>query len=190
MAGGVGPAWTMDSRAGHRNAGIHSTHGLRRQGHHARGVCSPCVSISQRRSGHQAASDVRDQTRVWCSDGADLQVPMAASASFPGLVFHAWDEAHSAQRLCANALTDGDEVSITDLLLVTGKKPYSLAKFLTTSMVFRNTAGDQQLTDQHRVRETFRVGAAALQQSGEAVRARKSPLGTHLRRCCHGGARR
>ena len=25
---------------------------------------------------------VRDQTRVWCSDGADLQVPMTASGSF------------------------------------------------------------------------------------------------------------
>ena len=27
---------------------------------------------------------VREQTRVWCSDGADLQVPLAASASFLG----------------------------------------------------------------------------------------------------------
>ncbi len=90
---------------------------------------------------------VRDQTRVWCSDGADLQVPMTASASFPGLVFHAWDEAHSAQRLCANAMTDGDEVSITDQLLVTGKKPYSLAKFLSTSMVFRKTMTNAQLAD-------------------------------------------
>ena len=32
---------------------------------------------------------VREQTRVWCSDGADLNVPLAASAFFPGLVFHA-----------------------------------------------------------------------------------------------------
>ena len=133
---------------------------------------------------------VRDQTRVWCSDGADLQVPLLASGSFPGLVFHAWDEAHSAQRLCANALTDGDEISITDQLLVTGKKPYSLAKFLTTSQVFRKTVGDQQLADQNRVRGKFRVGAAAFQQSGEAVRARKSPLENHFRRRCHGGGRR
>ena len=132
---------------------------------------------------------VRDQTRVWCSDGADLQVPLTASGFFPGLVFHAWDEAHSAQRLCANALTDGDEISITDQLLVTGKKPYSLAKFLTTSMVFRKTVGDQQLADQIAFVKN-RVGAAAFQQSGEAVRARKSPLGNHFRRCCHGGARR
>ncbi len=132
---------------------------------------------------------VRDQTRVWCSDGADLQVPMAASASFPGLVFHAWDEAHSAQRLCANAMTDGDEISITDQLLVTGKKPYSLAKFLTTSMVFRKTVGDQQLVDQIASVKN-RVGAAAFQQSGEAVRARKSPLENHFRRRCHGGGRR
>lgn len=90
---------------------------------------------------------VREQTRVWCSDGADLQVPLAASASFPGLVFHAWDEAHSAQRLCANSMKDGDEITRTDKLLVTGKNPYSLAKFLSTSMVFRKTVGDAQLAN-------------------------------------------
>jgi len=50
---------------------------------------------------------VREQTRVWCSDGADLQVPLAASAFFPGLVYQAWGEAHSAQRFCANCLKDG-----------------------------------------------------------------------------------
>jgi len=91
---------------------------------------------------------VREQTRVWCSDGADLQVPLAASAFFPGLVFHAWDEAHSAQRLCANSMVDGDEITTTDQLLVTSKKPYSLAKFLSTSMVFRKTVGDAQLADE------------------------------------------
>ena len=65
---------------------------------------------------------VWEQMRVWCSDGADLQVPMAASASFPGLKFYAWDESHSAQRMCANSMTDGDEITLTDKLLVTGKK--------------------------------------------------------------------
>ena len=69
---------------------------------------------------------VREQTRVWCSDGADLNVPLAASAFFPGLVFHAWDEAHSGVRVLANSMKDGDEITITDKLLVTGKKPYSL----------------------------------------------------------------
>ena len=93
---------------------------------------------------------VREQTRAWCSDGADLQVPLAASASFPGLAFHAWDESHSSQRLLANAMTaveDDEEIVITDKLLVTGKKPYSLAKFLSTSIVFRKTVGDAQMED-------------------------------------------
>ena len=80
---------------------------------------------------------VREQTRAWCSDGADLSVPLAASAFLPGLVFHAWDEAHSAQRLLLNAIVGDDEIKATEELLVTGKHPYSLAKFLTTSMVFR-----------------------------------------------------
>ena len=79
----------------------------------------------------------RAETRAWCSDGADLGVATAASASFPGLTFHAWDESHSAQRMCSNAMVDDDEITTTDKLLVTGKKPYSLAKFLSTSMAFR-----------------------------------------------------
>ena len=88
------------------------------------------------------------QTRAWCSDGADLGVATAASASFPGLKFHAWDESHSAQRMCSNAMVDDDEITTTDKLLVTGKKPYSLAKFLSTSMVFRKKMGDAQLADE------------------------------------------
>ena len=88
------------------------------------------------------------QTRAWCSDGADLGVPTAASASFPGLKFHAWDESHSAQKMCSNAMVDDDEIRITDQLLVTGKRPYSLAKFLSTSMVFRKKMSDTQLADE------------------------------------------
>ena len=67
---------------------------------------------------------VRQQTRVWCSDGADLHVPLVVS----------WDEAHSAQRMAANSMGDVHEVVTTDRLLVTGKKRFSLAKFLTTSL--------------------------------------------------------
>ena len=45
-------------------------------------------------------------------------------------------------------MKDDTEITITDQLLVTGKKPYSLAKFLSTSMVFRKTVGDAQLEDE------------------------------------------
>ena len=88
------------------------------------------------------------EARAWCSDGADLGVATAASATFPGLRFHAWDESHSAQRMCSNAMVDDDEITTTDKLLVTGQKPYSLAKFLSTSMAFRKKMGDAQLADE------------------------------------------
>eukprot|EP00959_Pyramimonas_sp_CCMP1952_P335010 7015315-Pyramimonas_sp.AAC.1 len=39
------------------------------------------------------------------------------------------------------------EITTTDELLVMGKKPPSLAKFLTISTVFRNTLGEQQLVE-------------------------------------------
>ena len=44
-------------------------------------------------------------------------------------------------------MKDGDEVDITDKLLVTSKKPPSLAKFLTTSMAFRKTVGNAQVDE-------------------------------------------
>lgn len=48
---------------------------------------------------------VREQKRVWRSGGADLQAPLAwLHQPFPELVFHAWDEAHSAQRVFAQSM--------------------------------------------------------------------------------------
>ena len=128
---------------------------------------------------------VQAQTRVWCSDGADLEVPLAASAFLPELKFHAWDEAHSSQRLAAHALRTDSEIQLTDELLVSGKKPYSLAKFLSTSMTFRKTVGDAQLADEVAFVKNFGVGAAALQFSGQTTCPRKSPVEKHFRRRGH-----
>ena len=88
---------------------------------------------------------VREAMWAWCSDGADLDVPLAASAFCPNLVFHGWDESHSAQRLMANAMKGDPEIVKTMQILVEGKQPYSLAKFLSTSLVFRKTVGNAQL---------------------------------------------
>ena len=88
-------------------------------------------------------------TRVWTSDGADLDVgpALASKAGFSGLVCQAWDESHSAGRLLPNALKHDKEVVEVDRLLVTGKQPYSLAKFVSTSEVFRKKVGDAQVTE-------------------------------------------
>ena len=64
--------------------------------------------------GNDQHQHVREQTRAWCSDGADLKVPLAASAFFPRLAFHAWDECHSSQRLLANSMGEDEEITITD----------------------------------------------------------------------------
>ena len=48
----------------------------------------------------------------------------------------------------ANSMKGDPEIVLTDQLLVTGKQPYSLAKFLSTSMIFRKTVGDAQLADE------------------------------------------
>ena len=51
-------------------------------------------------------------TRVWTSDGADLDVghALAEDGRFSSLVCHAWDESHSAGRLLASALKHDQEV--------------------------------------------------------------------------------
>ena len=87
---------------------------------------------------------MKKQTRVWTSDGADRDVFFAAKAVFPGLLFEAWDESHSGVKLLQKALQDDPEIKRVDELLVTGKKPASLAKFLSTSDVFRKKFGDAQ----------------------------------------------
>ena len=111
---------------------------------------------------------VREQTRAWCSDGADLGVATAASASFPGMRFHAWDESHSAQRMCSNAMVDDSEITMTDKLLVSGQKPYSLAKFLSTSIVIQKKVGDAQLADEVAFVKNF--GWAPQRFASEALR--------------------
>ena len=93
---------------------------------------------------------IKQNTRVWTSDGADLDVGHALvsrGCCFSGLLCHAWDESHSAGRLLASALKHDKEVIEVDNLLVTGREPYSLAKFVSTSDVFRKKFGDAQVTD-------------------------------------------
>ena len=70
------------------------------------------------------------------------------AASFRNLRFRAWDESHSSTRLCANSMIDDDEILTTDRLLVTGKKPQSLAKFLSNSLVFKQKMKDARMLDE------------------------------------------
>ena len=103
------------------------------------------------------------ETRAWCSDGADLGVPLAATATFPHLAFHAWGESHSAQNIFEKPLKEDAEITTTDSLLVTRKKPPSLAKFLSTSTVFRNRVGGATAGTRHCVRQKLRLGSPAIQ---------------------------
>ena len=84
-------------------------------------------------------------TRVWTSDGADLDVGLAlAGGSFSSLACHGWDESHSSGRLLANAMKHAPGIETVDRLLVTAKSPPRLAKFVNTSDVFRKKVGDAQ----------------------------------------------
>ena len=118
-------------------------------------------------------SHIRQNVRVWTSDGADRDVGLAATGPFPNLAFHAWDESHSAGRLLQNALKDDPEIGAVDKLLVTGKKPYSLAKFLSTSGVFRKKFGDAQQAE----------GVAFLRNFGWAPQRFESRAKPYAREC-------
>ena len=116
---------------------------------------------------------IQENVRVWTSDGADRDVGLAATGSFPNLVFHAWDESHSAGRLLKNAIRDDSEICLVDSLLVTGKKPQSLAKFLSTSDVFKKKFGDAQQKD----------GVAFIKNFGWAPQRFESRAKPYAREC-------
>ncbi len=90
----------------------------------------------------------------WASDGADLSVGDAATSHFENMVFRDWEESHSAAKLLAHAVALHPEARLVDGLLVTGvdsapnlpnaKKAPSLAKFLTTSLVFKKRSTEAQ----------------------------------------------
>ena len=90
----------------------------------------------------------------WASDGADLPVGHACTTHFKNMVFREWEESHSSAKLLEHAIKNHEEARVVDGLLVSGaasapnlphaKKPPSLAKFLTTSMVFRKRCSEAQ----------------------------------------------
>ena len=82
----------------------------------------------------------------WASDGADRAVGDVATEHFPSMVFRVWEESHSAVKVLAHAVTEDPEVRLVDSLLVSGKDPPSLAKFLSTSEVYRRRCADAQLS--------------------------------------------
>ncbi len=87
---------------------------------------------------------IGSRTLCWASDGADRSVGDAATEHFPSMAFRVWEESHSSVKVLAHAVQDDPEVRLIDALLVSGKKPPSLAKFLSTSSVYRRRCGDAQ----------------------------------------------
>ena len=105
-----------------------------------------------RRAAQDANGDVDLQLRrqvcsralSWASDGQDRAVGDVATEHFPSMVFRVWEESHSAVKVLAHAVTEDPEVRLIDALLVSGKDPPSLAKFLSTSEVYRRRCADAQ----------------------------------------------
>ena len=73
---------------------------------------------------------------MWASDGADRAVGMAATVFCPNMVFREWDECHSAVKSLPHSVEAVPEALLLDKLLVSGRDPPSLAKFVSTSDVF------------------------------------------------------
>jgi hypothetical protein len=76
------------------------------------------------------------RTLMWASDGADRQVGMAVTVFCPNMVFREWDECHSAVKSLPRSVEAVAEANTLDTLLVSGRDPPSLAKFISTSDVF------------------------------------------------------
>ena len=77
-----------------------------------------------------------------------------AAAGFENMAFREWDESHSASKVLEHAVQNHPDVNFIDGLLVSGvesapksrrsQKAMSLAKFLTTSLVFKERASQAQ----------------------------------------------
>ena len=75
------------------------------------------------------------RTLMWASDGADRAVGMAATVFCPNMVFREWGECHSAEKSLPHSVEAVPEAKRLDTLLVSGRDPPSLAKFISTSDV-------------------------------------------------------
>ena len=75
----------------------------------------------------------------WASDGADRSVGELAVRDFKNMAFREWEESHSGVKLLPHALAADEEFSLVEKLLL------SVAKFLSTSDVFRRRFGDSLL---------------------------------------------
>ena len=75
----------------------------------------------------------------WASDGADRSVGELAVRDFKNMAFREWEESHSGVKLLPHALAADEEVSLVERLLL------AVAKFLSTSDVFRRRFGDSLL---------------------------------------------
>ena len=80
----------------------------------------------------------------WASDGADRGVGDAATRHFENMKFRVWEESHSSVKVLEHAVKADAEAVAVDALLVSGKNPQSLAKFVSTSDVYRNRVGEAQ----------------------------------------------
>ena len=93
-------------------------------------------------------TSVKSKVVSWASDGADSGVgDLAAAAELPNMSFRQWDESHAAVKLLPHAVRAEPDCDKVEKLLVSSKDPPSLAKFVSTSDVFRKKFGDAQLKD-------------------------------------------
>ena len=81
-------------------------------------------------------SKLCSRTLMWASDGADRAVGMAATVFCPNMVFREWGECRSAVKSLPHSVEAVPEAKRLDTLLVSGRDPPSLTKFISASDVF------------------------------------------------------
>ena len=92
---------------------------------------------------------LRETLQFSASDGAaDAQlVSQSLPVHFPALRFRCTDTSHANMLVLKNAFGGDPEIDMVDQLLVSGKKPPSLSKFLSTSGRFREMFKEEEAQD-------------------------------------------
>ena len=140
LNGDRGP-WLVDRIAGAPQLGADHTAAAKTR--------STLTAVRSATRTEQSQKNLRQTMRFFAGDGAgDAQlVGKSLPRHFPGLRFRMWDTSHANVLVLKNSLGGDPELDMVDQLLVSGKEPPSLSKFLSTSGRFRETFKQEEADD-------------------------------------------
>lgn len=105
--------------------------------------------LSKHADDEEHLRSLAEKVRFLITDGArdELSAGRKFMAQYPSTKFHLVDECHTAMLALKKVLAADPEIELVERLLVSGKKPYSVAKWLSTSGIASSYFKDEERAD-------------------------------------------